>query len=942
MRPISLEIEGFTSFRERVVIDFSKFDLFAITGPTGAGKTSIIDAMIYALYGYTPRLGKQSISELISQGADRLKVLLEFSSGKQRFRIARETKWTGKSSSTSPRLEEWNGDKWVSLADKVSEADSRIEKIIGLDFNGFTKSVVLPQGQFDVFLKGKADERRRILSDLLQLDVYQRMMKRANEIAQQHKKEADVRADLLARDYANATPEHLKSLQQELADRKPQLEPLKTELARIREAVPVALQLRQSRSQLASADAELKKLKPQQAAGERSRAAIQAGILDAQKRVAELEAKIKTTTYDSAWRDQLVSKQHRSERLQQAQRRLLELDKANASKAKEHGQLETGLKAAQAVFDSSTKDRDALQKQSAAGRKELGTFEKKYGTPDSIKNLIRMNQLRRRAEEIKSKLEADLTGLTEKKKKREARLAKLSHDLTASEKAVAKARAELEHLQQLHAAEELKHALEAGQPCPVCEREVTRVPKARKHPSIDHARKAIKALETQATLLLEEKSKTSGELGEMKPQFNKFSSDIEDQNTAVAEATSLIRTVLKTAPGHDTESALQQLYQTAGELQEKVNLSAEQFEKARERASKAKDAAEDLKRRHSVLESERSSVLDEIKRLKTEAEQLKTELGEFADLALVMDELKKQDQAKHALDSLNRSREAEAAALSKAKDEVAEASVRLEGLKSRANDLAAAQERLRADIDDRRKALQTAFTELKVDVTEAAGDAVSQLERRRAEAQSRLDSLQRDTLRIEEQIKTVETQIKRATKMRVEIEQHRAESAVAHDLALALRGDQFVAFIQQEAYHRLAIDGSVHLKTLSSDRYSFDFEKDEFVVRDHWNADEPRPVATLSGGESFLASLALALALAEGLSGLSHGHSRFALESLFLDEGFGTLDPETLDTVLQGVENLSTTDRLVGIVSHIPELADRMPSRVYVRKSAGGSTVEVV
>ena len=68
MRPISLEMEGFTSFRQRVTIDFTKFDLFAITGPTGAGKTSIIDAMIYALYGCTPRIGNKSIKDLISQG----------------------------------------------------------------------------------------------------------------------------------------------------------------------------------------------------------------------------------------------------------------------------------------------------------------------------------------------------------------------------------------------------------------------------------------------------------------------------------------------------------------------------------------------------------------------------------------------------------------------------------------------------------------------------------------------------------------------------------------------------------------------------------------------------------------------------------------------------------------------------------------------------------
>ena len=102
-----------------------------------------------------------------------------------------------------------------------------------------------------------------------------------------------------------------------------------------------------------------------------------------------------------------------------------------------------------------------------------------------------------------------------------------------------------------------------------------------------------------------------------------------------------------------------------------------------------------------------------------------------------------------------------------------------------------------------------------------------------------------------------------------------------------------------------------------------------------------QPSTTLSGGETFLASLALALALAEGLSGMSSGHTKFALESLFLDEGFGTLDPETLETVVGGIEGLSASNRLIGIISHIPDLAERMPIRIEVRKSVGGSTIQV-
>ena len=93
MRPISLQVEGFTCFRECTLIDFSKLDLFAITGPTGAGKTSIIDAMTYALYGCTPRIGVGQVSELISQGMTRMSVLFGFNSGSQEYRIARSARW---------------------------------------------------------------------------------------------------------------------------------------------------------------------------------------------------------------------------------------------------------------------------------------------------------------------------------------------------------------------------------------------------------------------------------------------------------------------------------------------------------------------------------------------------------------------------------------------------------------------------------------------------------------------------------------------------------------------------------------------------------------------------------------------------------------------------------------------------------------------------------
>ena len=145
-----------------------------------------------------------------------------------------------------------------------------------------------------------------------------------------------------------------------------------------------------------------------------------------------------------------------------------------------------------------------------------------------------------------------------------------------------------------------------------------------------------------------------------------------------------------------------------------------------------------------------------------------------------------------------------------------------------------------------------------------------------------------------------------------------------------------------EALDRLATGASATLRRLSGGQYSLAIDADgEFAVVDHANADELRPVRTLSGGETFQASLALALALADELAGLAAGGAA-KLDAIFLDEGFGTLDPESLDTVAATIESLGAGGRMVGIVTHVRELAARVPVRFEVRKAPVTATVERV
>ena len=160
-------------------------------------------------------------------------------------------------------------------------------------------------------------------------------------------------------------------------------------------------------------------------------------------------------------------------------------------------------------------------------------------------------------------------------------------------------------------------------------------------------------------------------------------------------------------------------------------------------------------------------------------------------------------------------------------------------------------------------------------------------------------------------------------------------------LALELRADRIVAFLQAEALRVMAASASAHLGQLSDDRYALVCrEDDQFFVLDKWNGDEERSVRTLSGGETFLASLSLALGLSEQVRSLAVTE-RARLDSLFLDEGFGSLDPEALKVVIEAIHQLGGDGRLVGVITHVRDLTDQFV-RIEVEKSPGGSRVSLV
>ena len=245
--------------------------------------------------------------------------------------------------------------------------------------------------------------------------------------------------------------------------------------------------------------------------------------------------------------------------------------------------------------------------------------------------------------------------------------------------------------------------------------------------------------------------------------------------------------------------------------------------------------------------------------------------------------------------------------------------------------VAAADKAVAATAENRNKAqvqiqlLIDGCTELDLDVTGDVVVVLTALVKAGAEAEA---EIRRITGAIDE-AKDLEGKIKDLDEL----------AEVAFTLRGLLRANKFPEWLIEEALELLVIDASATLRNLTNDEFSLTLGEQEFMVIDHANADEQRSARTLSGGETFQASLALALALSDQIRNLA-AEGAPMLDALFLDEGFGTLDPETLETVAATIENLGQSGRMVGIVTHVRELAARVPVRFEVRKGPRTSTIE--
>jgi exonuclease SbcC len=810
VKPLRLSVEGFTSFRDRVEIDFAGLDLFAITGPTGAGKSSLIDAIVFALYGQVPRVG-DDYKQLISQGEDRLSVLFEFGVGDERYRIVRTARRAGAS---QQRLERRGANAWDPIADRVREIRAEVDRVLGLDYEGFTRSVVLPQGQFDAFLKGEPKERRKILVALLGLGVYERMLQLANQRAAAARSESEFIRKQLETDFAGATPEALG----------------------------------QRRSELASAEAEAKRAE---------------AALDSLARGAELAQQVRAGRRDGE------------------------------ALARDEAEEEKRRTAAETTLDGASARRAALESDIEALRQRIGCLD---FDADRHASLVEAKPRSEQLAALRPRLERAEKAAAEQRRavdealasiaSLEAELPRLEQGEAAAREGEAAAREAREVAHREHAAAALRRGLKPGDACPVCAQPVKTVP-AGEAPAIEAAEARARGAEAEARAAADRFQQRRLKLGEVKARSEGLARELARLEEQRAEMRSLVETL-------------------AGELG---------------RAGFARTDTADAAGLVDLIQSE-------LVRLEA-ARQARTDL-----------EARRQE-----IEGRRAGLEAAVAAATAQRDAARE---RLVDLVARRGEACRRQE------EALRSLLALACREgwNGLDAPPQGRDEADVVETLRAARQRASSETAASVARLSQAVATLESALVRAAELRERREALERDGALHKSLADHLRADALVAWIQEEALRHLAGEGSRHLLKLSQERYELRLGsgeeaaarvEQEFFVVDRWNDGEGRSVKTLSGGETFLASLALALALAEGLAQLSaEGQASVALESLFLDEGFGALDREALDVVVSALDELHGGQRLVGIVTHVRELAERLPARLEVSRQGRTAVATIV
>ena len=1012
MRLHRLDVTAFGPFAGTVTVDFDAVGangLFLIHGPTGAGKTSLLDAVCFALYAGVPgaRPGGRALRS-DHAGRDAVPVVrLEFGVGVRRFRVTRSPEFLrlkkrGDGYTKAPAavvLEEHTGGRWRGVTTRADEVGDIVTEVLGMGLAQFSKVVLLPQGEFAAFLRATADERRTLLEKLFDISTYAGvetwLVDRRRELAAALAEEEQRLATDLARaedvlggvpaevlgegvDWGSVAPESLPALVDDLQDRLG------------RHAVTCLA---------ASGDAE------SQAAAAQAGAVRATAVADRQRRgrlarktMAAFEADPErwstlNATVDGATRAAAVSGDLRAlfrarsrvdgaaARVVAAQEPLARFGAAGWTPATAAGWLATlgehgvALEEAAAIERRLVADRvrlGELGRSTTAARTALGQQREALAhattTVEQAEADVRAGQAAtaaRTAASADAEAWAEVHRLATDLAVAQARCATLRERVLTVREAEQDAREGFLSAQQARVdgmAAELAGRLVDGEPCAVCGSREHPAPTV--HGAVNTSAAVVDRAERQWQAARSATAAVHAELAAAEQLATTRTADLE---SAMARHPQVVHTDLD-ALARGLAAARTRLEETTAEvarlgdvdarlasahtLRQSRMLAVDELERA---AATAAGTAAEVQERVDQQSVARARLLDEHQRLcPCAAASVEVAVPEHELVRVAAIEVR---------DAMTAAAEAQTDAT--AVQASAREALGLNGFESveaataatlGSQDLVELRRRLR-DLEQRRAAAVATLVDSEVaasldepdaDVVAATAtaDAARAALRRAQHAQTGAEAAVRTFGQVRESVLARVATIGPLAARSAQVgELADTTTGIGGQNALRMR---LTAFVLAARLEKVATLANERLRVMGDGRYQLAHSDDlaaggrrsglGLVVRDQWTG-QVRDTASLSGGESFMASLALALGLADAVREEAGG---FDLNTLFIDEGFGTLDDESLEQVMAVLDGLRDGGRCVGVVSHVSDLRSRVPAQVRVDKTSTGSSVTVL
>ena len=998
MKILAVRLQNLNSLRGEWTIDFRQppFDsasLFAIVGPTGAGKTTILDAICLALYHQTPRLKTSPTSnELMSRHSSECLAEVEFEIAGQGYRAfwsQRRARGQSDGNLQPAKVELARLDGTI-LAEKTNEKLKLITELTGLDFGRFTKSMLLAQGSFAAFLNADANERAELLEELTGTDIYGRISEQVFSDAREHKVSLELlqakasATDLLSAEQQQALTAELTRIKAQLSEHQQVVNKQRGVLQWRQQVTQAEQALNQSKQETTALSAELarqqprlNRLKNHQPASKL--APLYQALLQLQQRWQALQTSQQQLEQNIAakhteqgsllwqgWQCLLVEQQQAEQQLQQLSQQQQKLQQQQA-------QLATTLQ-------QQTQAHTTLQQQ----------LTKLAGGADTATLRRQQQQQRERLYQVQQAAQ-----LLEQQRKKQQRLADLQQQCADQQQQLEPLAAELGSLRQrfkslseqiadkkqllaqqrlIMQLSEHRTNLQAQQPCPLCGS--TEHPAVSEYQQLDDSATAKQLAAKEAELI---KVQQAGEAARTRQAaltttIAQLQQQAEQQQAELDDVRSQLQPLLQaesiTNSAADAET-LAVLHQTSKQLQQQLLASEQQLSQLEQLQQQLQQLADEqqqtgrrqtdvshqlallARQQQNLVEQQqaRSSELEKWQQRwqalqQTEPKQTVTQLN-LAELTSRLQQL--QQQVQHfegQAQELQRQLEQAATEQQHAAQHWQQALV-----SSEFSNEAAFQAALLSDAElNELSALQQQLEQAMV-----AGNRLL------ADRQQRVDELLKQQLssetesQLQQQLHQLEQQAQQLTEQQGQL-QHQlasdqqrrmARQSVLAEIAAAEQqltlwqrlnsligsadGAKYRRFAQGLTLQQLIVLANRQLQLLHN-RYQLARHPTaelELQVLDTWQADTARDTKTLSGGESFLVSLALALALSDLVS------NKTSIDSLFLDEGFGTLDADTLESALAVLDQLNASGKMIGIISHVEALKQRVPVQIRLEKQHG-------